>query len=269
MSPRIVSPRMVRLLALLLAVCLYIPVMPLEYALIRRADFLSRRPLPILLVLLFFLSDYVLVPVALRGLGIRVRGRSVERFRADGRGGEGDEALDRPIRIRKWQGFMWTLAGGICAIGFLVLWFAWSFPSADRLKVPTGAVGASLLLVGLLLTRVRARTICEIDEEGIRAPDGGFIRYRTFVPWREITRCEIVHDDRNYWHDHFILYDRSGRPRFLTSAIWLGQVGARDRDRIFRALRARFRQNAKPGRAPGPTTTGPSASAVWDREFDG
>lgn len=267
MFPRNVSPRTVFLLALPLAFVLYLPLMPLEDALIRQLDFLPRPRPAVLLLLLVLLSHYFLVPVALLALGIQVRGRSVERLRAVDRGKGGEASIDLPICIRYSRWLIWYLSASACFVGVLFLAFA-SSPPPDRLTVPARVLGVSLLIAGLILTVVRGPTLCEINEEGIRAPEGSF-RLTTFVPWKEFTDCEIIHDDRSGSCDYFVLRDRSGRRRFRESGAWMGQMRSADRARVLRALRFRFPQKAKSDRAPEPSIAGPSASGVWDRELDG
>jgi hypothetical protein len=236
MSARTVSPRIVCFLAIPLALFLYLPLLRLEDALVRRLDFLP--------LLLYLVSYYFLVPGALWCLGIRMRGRSVERLRAADRGKGGHAAIDLPLRIRQSQWLMWYLSAMVCFVGLIFLYLEVP-PPPDRLRFPAQMLGASLLIVGLLLTLVRSPVVCEINEKGIRAPERSF--FKTFMPWAETTHCEIVHDDRNFMCDYFVLTDRSGRRRFRESGAWLGQVGASDREMILRALRFRFRRQEKAG----------------------
>jgi hypothetical protein len=268
MSPRTVSSRVVFFLAIPLALFFYLRLLPLEDALVRRFDFLVRlkpRP-PILPVLLFLVSYFFLVPGALWCLGIRMRGRSVERLRAADRAKGGHAAIALPIRVRYCQWLMWYLSAMVCFIGLIFLYFEVP-PPADGLRFPAQMIGASLLIVGSLLAGVRSPVVCEINEKGIRAPEGSF-GFKTFLPWGEIAECDIIHDDRMCFCDYFVLRDRSGRHRFRQSAAWMGQLRSADRLRILVALRFRFPRNAKAGRTPERATAGQASSAVWDRELD-
>lgn len=266
MLPESVSPRVVLLLAFLVAFFVYLPLMPLETALLKPFGVTPDKGLPVLLIPICFLSNHVLVPRALGALGIRVRTWTAERFRAADRDELIDAPVELPIRIRQGQ---WIIRIG-AALAFLLgssLFLYGSCLPEDRLTWPARLWGAGLLLVGLILSRTRAPLICEISEEGIRAPEEAF-RFTTFVPWTEITDCEFINDSMKYWCDHFVLYDRSGRERFVESGSWLPQLRAADRARVLRALRFRFPRKAGPGHAPE-LKAGLPASAVWDRELDG
>ena len=121
------------------------------------------------------------------------------------------------------------------------------------------------MLVGLIMTRCEPTPICEITEEGILAPAGFWGRLR-LMPWKELTRCEMIHDDENA-HDHFVLWDREGRCRLKASS-WFGSVSSADRTRILRVLRSRFPEKAKGDGNAEPALLQAASSAVWDRELD-
>ena len=133
-----------------------------------------------------------------------------------------------------------------------------------------GSLGMGFVLMGgaFLARRCKPQLLCEISEKGIRAPDGFFGR-QTLVPWGELARCEIIHDDEKAWYDHFVLWDRAGRRRFRSCKTWLGRLRRSDRARIIRALRSRFPEKEKPVPDLEPELAHQASSAVWDRELDG
>jgi hypothetical protein len=210
-------------------------------------------------------ASWLLVPKALSMLGIRVRGRFVERFRAADRDEIDGAAVELPIRIRQGPWFIWIGSAVVCLLGLDLLRLAWFPPPGRHHPVPTLA-GLGFIIFGLLITRLQPPRICEISDEGIRAPEGFWGR-QTFVLWEELTRCEIVHDDEK-GGDYFDLWDRAGRRRFKAGS-WIGTVKAVDRATIYRALRLRFPQKEKTGQPPEPETAHQASSAMWDRELDG
>jgi hypothetical protein len=267
MSHGSVSQRTVCLVAICLAVVLYLPLMPLEDALLRPLNLPPHRRLPVLIGVTFVLSIHLLVPAALSILGLRGRGRSVERLRVADPGKGGDVAIDPPVRIRHGKLLFLTVAAIWGSVGLFLLAISWPPPQGSFTNYGV-VVGGVCLVVGLILALVPAPTLCEINEAGIRAPGGSF-GLRTFVPWEEITHCEIVHDEKYCWSDYFILRDRSGRPRFRDSAVWLGQLRELDRARIFHALRTRFPRGDGPAPHAKAASARHAASPVWDRELDG
>jgi hypothetical protein len=204
--------------------------------------------------------------MALWLLGFRVSRRSVERFRAADPRKRGGRTVLPTVHIRHGKSLFLTVAAIWGGVGVFLLTTSW--PPRDSFMNYGVVVGGVCLIVGLILALVPAPTLCEINEAGIRAPEGSF-RLTTFVPWEEVTECEIVHDDPGCWSDYFVLRDRSGRRRFLYSAAWLGHLWESDRARIFRALRAHFPRPARPDPGEKPVTARRAASPVWDRELDG
>ncbi len=229
---------------------------------------------------IYFLFLFVLVPTALWGLGIRVRSRSVERFHAPGCDDGPEAAVDLPIRIIR-QGprliratsIALFLGGLVCLVLALCIALTWFSPPRareDPLPLTLGSLGIGFVLMAgaFLVRRCKPESLCEISEKGIRAPDGFWGR-QTLVPWGELARCEIIHDDERIWYDYFVLWDRAGRHRFKSSRNWLGLVRQSERTRILSVLRSRFPQNAKPDWDAEPVLAGVASSGVWDRELDG
>jgi hypothetical protein len=214
-----------------------------------------------------YLLSYFLVRVSLWSLGIPVRRQSVERFQAAHREDE-DAAVDLPIQIRHSQRLIWVTSALVFLIGFVVFQMPFCFPQAVQDTAPSVIFGTVFMMIGLMLTRWKPAAICEITEKGIRAPAGFWDRLR-FVPWEELVRCEIIHDDVYGNCDHFQLWDRAGRCRIDASS-WIGKASGVDRARILRALRLRFPAKAKAESHAEPPALLPSASsALWDRQLDG
>ena len=263
MSTRSVSQRTVFLVAMA-SVFLSIA---LEIALHQSLNPPLHRRLPVFVLVTLWLSLGLLVPAVLSFLGFRRRSRSVERLRAadPGKGGEG--AVVPPVCIRHGKLLLLTVAAIWGGVGLFLLIISWPPPRGSFTNAGV-VVGAVCLIVGPVLALVPAPRLCEINEAGIRAPEGSF-QLTTFVPWEEITDCEIVHDDNGCWCDYFVLRDRSRRRRFRQSAAWLGHLWESDRARVFRALRSRFPLKEKSERACEPALTHQASSVVWDRELDG
>jgi hypothetical protein len=276
MVPKSVSPWFVQLLASLVVV----PVVILGESLLRSAGF---HRIQQAYGGFLFGSAYVvavlLVPKVLNSLGIQVRSRSVERFHAGERDHEDLVTDDLPIRIYRseWPQRMMAavlLFGGLFCMGLALCLMLTPFPPPDGRRDTGTAMGALMgigfvLMGGVLLARrSKPELLCEISEKGIRAPDGFWGRL-TLVPWDELTRCEIIHDDERIWYDHFVLWDRSGRRRFRSCKHWLGRMRRSERTRVLRALRSRFPRKEKPDRTAEPALAYQASSAVWDRELDG
>ncbi len=200
----------------------------------------------------FGLSHF-LVRKVLSYLGLPVRSRSVEQFQAAHRD-EKEGTVDLPIQIRYNQWATRIAAGVICLLGL------------GMTLSPVWILGLIIIIIGLITARYQQPKICEITDKGIRAP--GSWGWSTFVPWEELVRYEIIHDDGNAWGDYFVLWDRAGRCRFDASS-WIPAVSRADRARIFRALRSRFPGKAKADRNTEPALLQAASSAVWDRELDG
>ncbi len=209
----------------------------------------------------------------MRILGIQVRSRSVERFQAVEHIDEAEGAVKLPIRIIRGERAIRVLSAASYLAGAVCFVLAWFLPTAawETPWMKSGAMlglATFLLILGFLIARGKPDVICELTEEGIRAPDGRFWVRQTFVPWGDLVRCEIIRDDET-WCDHFLLWDRNGRQRFKRSRGWMGRVRRSERTRIFRALRARFPLKAKPDKGSEPAMAGMASAAVWDRDLDG
>jgi hypothetical protein len=284
MFARSVSPIVVRLAGLPLACLLYIPLMPVERVfnqlLIRLFGLDRNFGFPFFFFAAYFILSGSLIPKALSCLGIQVRSRSVERLRAAGREREDEVTDELPIRIER-GGLrlvgvvrVLLLLGGLAflvlAVCLMFTWFPPPHAGTDATVPVLGLLGMSVMLLGgAFLTRYsRPELLCEISEKGIRAPDGLWGR-QTLVPWEELARCEIIHDDERIWYDHFVLWDWAGRRRFRSCKTWLGQVRRSDRARILRALRSRFAQKEKSDPTAEPALVHQASAAVWDRELDG
>jgi hypothetical protein len=277
MLPKSVSPRFVGLASIPVAILLLIPLMMVERALIGRLGLREDQYTGPLCVPISIFASLFLVPKVLSSLGIRVRSRSVERLQAVGHDRGDAAAHDLPIRIYRGQWlsrvvpavlFLASLVCLVLAFCLAITWFPPPGARYDALVLTLGLIEGGVILMGgaFLARRFKPELLCEVSEKGIRAPDGFWGR-PTFVPWEELARCEIVHDDERIWYDHFVLWDRAGRRRFRSCKTWLGRLGPSDRARILRALRARFFQEEKPG--PEPVLARRASVAVWDRELDG
>lgn len=284
MLPRSVSVNVVRLAALPLAILLYMPLLPVDKVLNQHLNRLlgldEKSGLPYLCFAAYLLLGNFVLPRALSALGIQVRGRSVERLQPSRRDREGEVNTDLPIRIYRGQRLGRVMpnalfGGGLaCLVLAGCIVFTWFPPPPgarnDPLVFTAGLLGiAFILLAGAFLTRhCKPDLLCEISEKGIRAPDG-LLGRETLVPWEELARCEIIHDDERIWHDHFLLWDRAGRRRFRSSKNWLGLVSRSDRDRILGALRSRFPRKDKGNPGAEPALVHQASAAVWDRDLDG
>jgi hypothetical protein len=274
-----VSPRFVFVATVLVGLLLALVLVPIELALIRHLGLRKEQYKGPYCPLIVIFASLYLVPRALSSLGIRVRGRSVERLQASDRNRRDAVADELPIRIERGGSslvgvmrnvlFFSGLACLVLAACLLFTWFPPPGPRADASLFTLGLLEmGGLLLGGAFLARYgKPELLCEISEKGIRAPDGFWGR-ETFVPWENLARCEIIHDER-IWHDHFVIWDRAGRRRFRSSKNWMGRMRRSDRDQILRALRSRFVQKEKPGPDLEPVLIHRAAAAVWDRELDG
>jgi hypothetical protein len=271
MLPKSVSPRVVYFLAMPLFFLLLISLFSLERRLFKLLIF--EDGMGGTLVILAYLASYYLARKGLVLLGIQVRSRSVERFQAVEHHGESEGAVEWPIRIIHGEGLIRVTSAAFYLGGLVCFVLAW-FPLLAELKDPwvmtLVMLGSATILMGLgfLAGRARPDSLCEFSDEGIRAPDGLWGRM-TFVPWGDLARCEIIHDDETAPHDYFLLWDRSGRLRFRRSKHWAALLRRGEREKIFRVLRTRFPRKAKPDHGPEPAPAAVTASAVWDRELDG
>jgi hypothetical protein len=265
MLPKSVAPRFVWFATFPLSLLLWVVLSPWLDAL---AKFLALRIEGLFNLGFVFLSHY-LIRRALGYLGIPVRSRSVERFQESDRDEE-EVAEDLPIHIRTIQWPIWVVSPLLILAGFVVLliplWIPHPVHDSATLAV---IMGPALIIAGLLATRARRRTICELNDKGIRVPDGFWGRLR-FTPWQELDRFEIIHDDENsLLSDDYVLWDKAGRRRFqafIQRLLWMKRS---DRARIVRALRARFPEKGKADSPAEPVLTASALSAVWDRELDG
>jgi hypothetical protein len=94
---------------------------------------------------------------------------------------------------------------------------------------------------------------------------------RVFVPWEELTHCEIVHGDRDADCDYFRMTDRENRIPHSATDSWLRLLSCEDRGRLFSFLRREFRggvREVQSGETGAPILTR-NRSQLWDREFDG
>jgi hypothetical protein len=279
MLPKSVSPRFVGFASIPVAILLFIPLMLGERALILRLGLREDQYTgPLCLPISIFVSLF-LVRKVLSSLRIQVRSRTVERLRAAGRDREREVANDLPIRIHQDRWLIRVVPaalffGGLVCLAFAsclaITWFPPPRAKDDALVLTLGSLELGILLLGgaFFARRCRPELLCEISEKGILAPDG-FLGRRTFVPWGELSRCEIIHDDERIWYDHFVLWDRAGRRRFRACKTWLGLLRRSDRARILGALRSRFPRTEKPARAPEPVWAHQASSTLWDRELDG
>jgi hypothetical protein len=279
MLPKSVAPRFVFFTSIVVMGLLLITLMPLEWALRQR---LGLRPDPYAgpySVPISVIASLFLVPRVLSSLGVRVRGRSVERLQAAGRDREDDSTGELPIRIYHGRLLVGVLpivlsAGGLaCLVLAVCLAFLWFPPPRardDATVFMIALLGMSVILIGgaFLVRRRKPELLCEISEKGIRAPDGLWGR-ETFVAWEDLARCEIIRDDERIWYDHFVLWDRAGRRRFRSCKDWLGRIRRSDRDRIIRALGSRFPQKEKAHPKAEPVLAHQTSAAVWDRDLDG
>ncbi len=209
------------------------------------------------------LSQY-LVYMAFSVLGIQMRTRSVERLQGNDHE-DGDVAFDLPIRILQGRWLILFMSVFIFFAGFVLILMPLFIPLPIRDTTPACLLGLLFLLIGFLITRCKPSKLCEIDDKGILAP-AGFWSTPRFVPWQEVARCEIIHDDERMG-DYFVLWDKKGRRRFQ-SRTWIGRVRSSDRARIFRALRSRFPERAKFVGKPEPALVRSATTALWDRELD-
>ncbi len=209
----------------------------------------------------------------------QVRSRSVERLRVADCDREGVVTQDPPIRVyrgeslRCWMPVFLYLGGLACFVLAVCIGLAWFSPprlQGDSLALTLFLFEGSFILMGaaFLVGRRKRDLLCEIGEKGILAPGGVWGR-RTFVPWGDLTRCEIVHEDEKVWCDHFVLWDRAGNRRFRSCERWLYWLSRSDRARILRALRSRFPRKDELDPNAEPVLAGQASSAVWDRELDG
>jgi hypothetical protein len=263
MLPKSVSPRFAAWVGAVIVGLLLACIVFLERPLCRlfAIPFKGYKAIPIGCAM--FLS-HILASKALQYLGIEVRSRSVQRFQPARRDAEA-VAVDLPIRIAQSQWLIWGMSAGFFLGGFIFLLPLWN---RDPVHDPTAvlACGLVLMIVGLIMTRARPSMTCEITEKGILAPAGTWGGLR-FVPWEELVRCEIIRDDEQVG-DYFVLWDRKGRCPFKSKS-WIGDVGAANRARIYRALMSRFPEKAKADGDIEPAILQAAASAVWDRELDG
>jgi hypothetical protein len=197
------------------------------------------------------LLSHFLIRKLLSYLRIAVRSRSVEQFEA-ARRDEKAITIDLPIQVRYNQLASQVAGGVIGLVGLATLLSSF---------VTTGLI---IIMFGLLMAQYKQPKICELSDKGIRGPGS----QGRFIPWVVLVRCEIIHDDERVWGDYFVLWDRAGRCRFNARS-WITDVSFEDRDRIFRALRARFPGKAKVDRNAEPALLQAASSVVWDRDLDG
>ncbi len=219
-----------------------------------------------------WLSARVLVPVGLACFGIRVRSRSVERLRASDRRVVRPPAGAIPVRITRNMVLFRAVGAALMFVGLIGLLLAMVMAPSHPIEPWTKtilvfSVSTLVTAVGVFLLRCRPFLLCEINDRGIRAPDDILGRL-TFIPWSEITGCEIIRDDRLWW-DHFIVWDRADVPVFKQSAIWMRSVSRSDQERLFAALRSRLAWKHRPLPSADPAMVGAAAPSLWDRELDG
>jgi hypothetical protein len=280
MLPKSVSPKFVFFATILVGWLLILLLMPIELALIQRLGLRQDQHKGLYCIPISIVASLVFVRKVLSSLGIPVRSRSVERLRAAGREREDERADELSIRIeRGGPGLvgamrMVLLIGGLAclvlAVCLVFLWFPPPLVGNDATVFVFALLGMTVILLGgaSLAKYSKPGLLCEITEKGIRAPDGLWSR-QALVPWEELARCEIIHDDESVWHDYFVLWDQAGRRHFLSSKVWLGRMRRSDRDRILRALRSRFPQEDKADPKAEPALVHQASAAVWDRDLDG
>jgi hypothetical protein len=270
MPPRSVSPPIVYVLSIPVFLLLLVPIALAELRLFGHD--LGGVALPGISVVCWLSAQLFLVPLGLRCFGIRVRSQSVERLQPDDRGGVKTSTGAPPVRITRHKMSLRVGGATLLVVGLLGLMPAKVFESGHSMNPWTKTFGdfrVSMLLAaaGVLLLRFQPYLLCEINDRGIRAPHdiAGWI---TFIPWSQVSRCEIIRDDRSWW-DHFIVWDQVELPLFKQSRIWMREIPRSDRERLFAALRSRLPGKDKPLHAADPAMAGTSASPVWDRELDG
>jgi hypothetical protein len=280
MLPKSVSPKFVFFATVLVGWLLILLLMPIELALIQRLGLRKDQHGGPYCIPISIIAALALVPKVLPSLGIRVRSRSVEWLRAAGREREDELTDELPIRIERGDpGFIVVMRmvlsiGGLAclvlAVCLMFLWFPPPHVGNDATVFVFALLGMAVILLGGASRAKYSQPglLCEITEKGIRAPNGLWGR-QTLVPWEDLARCEIIHDEERVWHDYFVLWDPAGRRHFLSSKVWLGRMRRSDRDRILRALRSRFPQEDKADPKAEPALVHQASSAVWDRDLDG
>jgi hypothetical protein len=259
MLPKSVSPKFIPNATVLAGIVLSVPI----FFLVRPR--IENYVLSVIPIGFVFALAHFLVRKALSYLGIPVRRRSVEQFQSDQQDAKEVAALapraihynQTPIRIAACVIF---LAG--LSIFVISNWFRTSAPDV----APLLAVGLFFMGLSVMAGAYRQPKVCEISQQGIRAPNSW--GWRRFIPWHELVRCEIIHDDENARGDYFMLWDRAGRCRVNASS-WIADLSRMDRDTIFGVLRSRFPGKAKVDRNAEPALLEAASSAVWDRELDG
>jgi hypothetical protein len=198
-------------------------------------------------------------------LGIPVRSRSVERFQT---AYLGDKAVaeELPIHVHYDQRAPWIAGIVLFLIGLGAFLSPIWWPQAAGDAGPAHVFGSIGMLIGLIIAAYRQPKLCEISQGGIRTPGGFWGRLR-FVPWEELVRFEIIHDDDQGMSDYFVLWDRQGRLR-VDARSWIKHVRPSDRARILHALRVRFPEKAQADSHEEPLLVGPASSSLWDRELD-
>ncbi len=224
-----------------------------------------------------WLSTRSVLRRVLRGAGVVVRDRSVERLGGGKPGGPMTIASSKPkaepaVRVERSRTPFVALGASLLLYGLILLMVALILAPGQSSGPWFGA--ALFFTAGLILTTAGAYLIwrppillCEIDDRGIRARSGPLGRL-SFVPWTRVAGGEIIHDDRQ-WPDHFLVEGCWGRALFESSKFWMHSVSRADQERIFAALRSRLSGTDKPADGPAPALAGATAPGVWDRELDG
>ncbi len=136
-----------------------------------------------------------LVLKAFSYFGVRLRGRFVERLQSAHRDEE-EVAAELPILIRHNPWPVWIAAGVTFLFGLGMCLSLIGIPRLDPDTDATFAVALILMTIGLIVTAYKQPKLCEVSDQGIRAPAGYWNRLR-FVPWDERVRCEINRDDES------------------------------------------------------------------------
>lgn len=166
-----------------------------------------------------------------------------------------------PVRVLAWCMIPGTV---LCAISF-----AFAAPLSGLHGIPP-LIGLALLCLGCQIAiNLDTNSICEITSRGMSAPTGLLALRTTFVPWEEVTECEVIHDNENAIQPYFLLRDRAGSLQFKSSYTWLYAVKPADRERIHEVLKSRFPRHQS-GKSHGRSVPeSVSSSEVWDRQLDG
>jgi hypothetical protein len=180
----------------------------------------------------------------------------------------GEQGVDLPIRVYRGSPMLRVFAVCYVLLGLVCLLLSCLAMSDQPFRI-SGFIGLILMSCGLMMARADAKElVCEISQNGIRASEG-FWRQPAFLPWEQVARCEIVGNGEDGMLNDFMLWDRSGRRRFVRLSTWLSVWRPSECTGVIHALRSRFPLKVKPGQNPEPVPAHQASSTLWDRELDG